>query len=134
MCHLKHGHVLLIQGSNYQIVRSAVSPDIHIQYFFENCLYQENRWTGFPVVKPLPRSYSPDTSSNCHRDRSAASRDNDAKFFSKIVCIRSTARRGVSPCTLFQGQVLQIQGLNFQEYKLTCYKDIPTQNFFENHE
>ena len=34
-CHLFHWHVLLIHCSNYQPDRSAASPDIHNQFFFE---------------------------------------------------------------------------------------------------
>ena len=54
------------------------------------------------------------------------------KVFSKIVCIRRTARRGVPSCHLFDSYALLIQGSNFQGHKLTCSQDIPTQIFFEN--
>ena len=121
-CHLFHGHVLLIQCSDNQRDRSAVSLDIPTQFFFENRQYQEDHSTGVPVEPPLPLPCSPDKRYELSaRQICCVSRYTDTKFFSKIVIIRSIAIRGVSPCTLFQGHVLQIQGLNFQEDKLTCY-------------
>ena len=54
------------------------------------------------------------------------------KVFSKIVCIRRTAGRGVPSCHLFLSYVLLIQGANFQPDRSAVSRDIPTQNFSEN--
>ena len=94
-CHPFHGQVLLIQNSNCQRDSSAVSPDMHTQYFFENCLFQENRSTVVSVVPLHPWSCSPDTRFEMSaRQICCFSRYIDSNIFSKIVCIRSTAQRG----------------------------------------
>ena len=99
-CPLFCSYVFLKQGSNNQPDRSAVSPDIHTQCFFDIRLYQEDRLTGVPVVPTLPWSCSPDKSFVLSaRHICCFPRYNDSNFFSKIVCIKSTARRCVSQCT-----------------------------------
>ena len=132
-CHLKHGHVVLIQFSSYQPDRSAVSQDIHIQFFFQNRLYQVNGSTGIPSCHLFHGHVLLIQCSKSQPNRSAVShRHTQRKFFSKIVCIRRSHGRKVSSCSLYHGQVLLLQDLKVQEDKLICSQDIPTQSFFEN--
>ena len=59
-CHV-HGHVLLIQGLNFQGDWLTCYRDIQKNCFFENHQYPENRLTGGPVVPPLTWTCSPGT-------------------------------------------------------------------------
>ena len=54
------------------------------------------------------------------------------KIFSKIVCIRRTARRLVPSCHVFHGHDLLIHCSKYKPDMSAVSPDIPTQFFFEN--
>ena len=118
---------------NYQPDRSAVSPGIPTQFFFENRLYPENRSTGYPVVPPLPWICSSDTMFQLSaRQICCFSRYTHRIFLRRSSVSGRTARQGVPPCHLFHGHVLLIQCSKYQPDRSSFSPDKPSQRFFDN--
>ena len=128
--HLLHGHVLLIQCSNNQPDRSAVSPDIPTQNFFENRLYQQNRSTVIPSCHLFHGHVLLIQCSNYQPDRSSVFPDiTTQSFFENHLYQenRSTGCPGVPPFpwTCSSDTMFEISA------RSAISPDIPTQNFFE---